>query len=39
MSPLFKMLINHTEYVFWGESRNPQFLVRAKFRCRAGVGQ
>ncbi len=39
MSPLFKTLINHTG-VFWGvESRNAQYPVRAKFRCRVGVVQ
>ncbi len=24
---------------FWGDSRNAQSPVRAKFRCRVGVGQ
>ncbi len=38
MSPFFKMLINHTEWVF-GESKNAQSPVRAKFRCRVGVGR
>ncbi len=39
MSPLFKTLINHTEWGFFGESWNAQSPVRAKFRCRVGVGQ
>ncbi len=39
MSPLFKTLINHTEWGFLGESWNAQSPVRAKFRCRVGVGQ
>ncbi len=34
-----KMLINHTVCIFWGESRNAPSPVRAKFRCRLGVGQ
>ncbi len=33
------MLINHTVCVFLGESRNAPSPVRAKFRCRVGVGQ
>ncbi len=33
------MLINHTVSVFGGERRNAQSPVRAKFRCRVGVGQ
>ncbi len=37
--PIIKTLINHTEWVFWGESRNAPSPVRAKFRCRVGVGQ
>ncbi len=32
------MLINHTVCVFFGESRNAPSPVRAKFRCRVGVG-
>ncbi len=36
---VFKMLINHTVCVFWGESRNAQSPLRAKFRCRVSVGQ
>ncbi len=39
MSPLFKTLMNHREGVFLGEIRNAQSPVRAKFRCRVGVGQ
>ncbi len=39
MSPLFKTLINHTEWGFFGESWNAQSPVRAKFRYRVGVGQ
>ncbi len=39
MSPLFKMLINHTEWGFFGESWNAQSPVRAKFRYRVGVEQ
>ncbi len=34
-----KTLIDHTEWVFWGENRNAPSPVRAKFRCRVGVGQ
>ncbi len=37
MSPLFKMLINHTECFFGGKVEMSP--VRAKFRCRVGVGQ
>ncbi len=38
MFPLFKMLINHTKMIFFEkvEMHSP---VRAKFRCRVGVGQ
>ncbi len=39
VSPNFKTLINHTVCVFLGESRNAPSPVRAKFRCRVGVGQ
>ncbi len=39
MSPLFKRLIIIQGEVFFGESRNAQSPVRAKFRYRVGVGQ
>ncbi len=34
-----KLFINHTEWVFGGESRNTQSSVRANFKCMVGVGQ
>ncbi len=40
MSPLFKALINHTEYFYiLGGGVEIQSPVRAKFRCRVGIGQ
>ncbi len=40
MSPFFKMLIKSYRVSFFGGGRrNAQSLVRAKFRCRVGVGQ
>ncbi len=38
--PIIKMLINHTDVSFLGgKVRNAPSPVRAKFRCRVGVGQ
>ncbi len=41
MSPFFKMLIKSYRVSFFlgGGRRNAQSPVRAKFRCRVGVGQ
>ncbi len=37
--PIIKNAYKSYRVSFFGESRNAQFPMRAKFRCRLGIGQ